>query len=127
MANTDVDEAERVCGEAVVRHPLAAELHYLHAVLLLGLGRGADAADAARRVVYLDRTLAAAHFLLGSILPQEGSRDGACRSYRNARDFASARPPGEEVPLAEGETAGTLAARAERQRARLAAVEEAQP
>jgi chemotaxis protein methyltransferase CheR len=127
LANADVDRAEALCTEASGRHPFSPELNYLRAVLLLALGRGEDAAHAARRVIYLDRTLAAAHFLLGSILQQEGDGAGARRAYRNARDLASARPPGEGVPLAEGETAGPLAARAARQLARLDAVAEARP
>jgi len=127
LANLDVDEAERACSEAAARHPFSTELHYLHAVLLLGLERGDDAVRAARRVVYLDRTLAAAHFLLGSILQQEGDSTDARRAYRNARDLAAARPPEEDVPLAEGETAGQLAERAARQLARLVAIEEVGP
>src|SRR5262249_19592558 len=125
LANVDVEEAERVCADAIARHRFSTELHYLRAVLLLGLECGEDAARAARRVIYLDRSLAAAHFLLGSILQQEGDRAGARRAYRNARDLASARPPAEDVPLAEGETAGPLAERAARQLARLDAVAEA--
>ncbi|MDR3636742.1 MAG: protein-glutamate O-methyltransferase CheR [Isosphaeraceae bacterium] len=127
IANLDVEQAERTCAAAIVRYPFSAELHYLRAVLLLGLERAGEAAAAARRVIYLDRTLAAGHFLLGSILQQEGDGAGARRAYRNARDLASARPPGEDLPLAEGETAGQLADRAARQLARLDAHPEIRP
>ena len=112
LANLDGEEAERACTEAISRYPFSTELHYLRAVLLLSLGRMGDAANAARRVIYLDRTLALAHFLLGSILQQQGDRSGAWRAYRNARDLASQQPPGDVVPLAEGETAGRLAEQA---------------
>jgi chemotaxis protein methyltransferase CheR len=88
---------------------LSAELHYLHAVLLLDLGKNDEAAQALRRVLYLDRTLAVVHFTLGAILRQRGDRAGACRAYRNARDLCAARPAEEAVPLADGEPAGRLA------------------
>lgn len=109
LANVDAAGAERACAGSVARHPLSAELQYLHAVLLLGLGREEGAARAARRALYLDRSLAVAHFLLGSILRKRGDRDGARRAFRNARDLCAARPPGEAVALVEGETTGRLA------------------
>ena len=40
------------CAAEAVQHPLSTELHYLHAVLLLSLGRGDEAARAVRRVLY---------------------------------------------------------------------------
>jgi chemotaxis protein methyltransferase CheR len=109
VANRDVTAAAGACARALERHPLSAELHFLHAVLLLDGNRAEDAARALRRVVYLDRTLAIAHFTLGAVLSQRGDVTGACRAYRNARDLCSARPAEEAVPLAEGETAGRLA------------------
>ena len=111
LANLDADAAERASAEATARHPLSDELHHLRAVLLLGLGRVAEAAGQARRAVYLDRTSAMAHFTLGSILVRLGDRPGAWRAYRNARDLAAARPADEPVPLSDGEPAGRLAAR----------------
>jgi chemotaxis protein methyltransferase CheR len=109
LANVDAEAAERVCAEAAGTRPLDVELHYLHAILLLGLGREAEAARAVRRVLYLDRSLAAAHFALGSLLERRGDRSGACRAYRCAHELAAARPPDEPVPLADGEPAGQLA------------------
>jgi chemotaxis protein methyltransferase CheR len=93
----------------VARHPLAAELHYLHAVLLLALRRDGEAVPALRRVLYLDRSLALAHFTLASVLEQRGDRAGAARAYRNARDLCAARPEDEVLPLADGARAGQLA------------------
>jgi chemotaxis protein methyltransferase CheR len=119
LANLDLDAAERACAEAAARHPLASELHYLRAVLLLGLGREAEAAEAARRAIYLDRSLAIAHFTLGSILQRRGDRAGARRAYRNACDLCAARPADEVVPLTDGELAGRLAAAAQAQMTRL--------
>jgi chemotaxis protein methyltransferase CheR len=120
LANADPIAAEGMCAEAVQRRPLDVELRYLHAILLLGQRRDQEAVQAVRRVLYLDRTLAVAHFTLGTVLERRGDRGGACRAYRAAHDLAVARPPDEPVPLADGEAAGRLAAAAA---ARLAALE----
>ena len=103
LANADVPQAEQVCAAATVRHPLSAELHYLHAILLLGLEQNEAAVSAIRRVLYLDRSLAMAHFTLGAILHELGDVDGARRAYRNTRDLCGNRPPNELVPLSNGE------------------------
>lgn len=113
LANADPAKAERACASAATRHPLAFELHHLRAILLLDLGRAREAAEAARRAIYLDRSLAASHFLLGSILEREGDAGGALRAFRNARDLCASRPPGEIVPLTDGETAARLGRAAE--------------
>jgi chemotaxis protein methyltransferase CheR len=127
LANLDAGRAVEVCAEAATRHPLAAELHYLHAVLLLDAGRDDEAVRAARRALYLDRSLAIVHFALGSMLWRRGDVEGARRAYRNARDLCTARPAGEPVPLAEGEPAGRLAEAAAAQLAVLDAAHEANP
>ena len=109
LANLDVRLAERASAEATARHPLSDELRHLRAVLLLDLGREAEAAREARHAIYIDRNSAMAP------LPpwarswiRLGDRPGAWRAYRNARDLAEARPPDEPVPLSDGETAGRL-------------------
>ncbi len=109
LTGLDLRSAEQACAAAVSRHPLATEMAYLHAALLVDLGRQDEAAEALRRVLYLDASLAVAHFTLGSVLERLGDADGARRAYRNALDLASARPPDEPLPLAEGESAGHLA------------------
>jgi chemotaxis protein methyltransferase CheR len=121
LANLETGRAERACAEAAERHPLAAELHHLHAVLLLELGRDDEAARAARRVTYLDRTLALGHFTLGAILLRRGDQAAARRAYRNARDLSASRPPDEPVPLSDGMPAGRLAEAASAQLAALGA------
>jgi chemotaxis protein methyltransferase CheR len=120
LANLDALRAERAAAEAAARHPLRAELHYLHGALLLGLGRNDEAILAVRRALYLDRSLAAAHCTLGALLERRGDEAGARRAYRNARDLCAARPPEEEVPLTDGEHAGRLAEAADARLALLA-------
>lgn len=119
MANLDCPGAERACAEAIARHPFSCELHFLRSALLAQLGRVDDACAEARRVIYLDRSLAIAHFLLGTLLRQGGDRAGAWRAYRNVRDLCSGRPDDEIVPLSDGETAGQLASSARQEMARL--------
>jgi chemotaxis protein methyltransferase CheR len=113
LANLRTEEAAQKCTLFTARHPLSAELHYLHAVLLMEMNLDVDAVHAAQRAVFLDRSLAIAHFLLGSILQRRGSLEGAKRAFRNARELAAARPPDEIVPLSEHETARLLTKAAE--------------
>jgi chemotaxis protein methyltransferase CheR len=124
LANLDPAEAERACALAAARHLLSPELHYLHAVLLMGLGREGDAVRAVRRALYLDPALAVAHFTLGTLLVRLGDRAGARRAYRNAADLCAGRPPAEVVPLSEGERNGRLAEAAAAQAALLEATGE---
>ncbi len=119
LANLDAARAETACAELASRHPLSAELHYLHAVLLIENEHADRAADAARRVIYLDRNLALAHFTLGSILRRRGDLNGARRAFRNARNIAKRRPADEIVPLSDGETTAQLVEAAEIQLHRL--------
>jgi chemotaxis protein methyltransferase CheR len=112
LVHIDPAQAERACARATAAQALVPELHLLHAMLLLELGRCEEATEAARRLLYLDRSLAVGHFTLGLILRRCGDAAGAGRAFRNARDLCAARPAEELVPLADGERAGRLAAAA---------------
>ena len=101
-------EAERIAQAALRRHPLDAQLHYLRATLLVALDRGEDAEHEAGRALYLDPSLAVAHFLLGTILRMRGARADALRAFRNVRDLCAARPSDESVPAGGGERTGAL-------------------
>jgi len=109
LANLDVSQAEQVCTQSLSCHPLSCELSYLRSMLLADLGKLDEACTAARRVLYLDRTLAIVHFFLGGLLRRQGHGEGARRAYRNAQELCAVRPPQEEVPLSDGELAGGLA------------------
>ena len=118
LANLDPLAAVRLCAEAAVRHPLAAELRYLEAVLLLGLGRLPESERAARQALYLEPSLGVVHLMLGHILRRQGDGAGAWRAFRAAESLCASLPPETLVPLGDGERAGRLAevARAERTR-----------
>jgi chemotaxis protein methyltransferase CheR len=109
LANTTGSvAAAEAAGLDAARFPLSAELHFLHAVLLVSLRRDEEAGDVLRRVLYLDRSLAVAHFVVGSLLARRGDIGGARAAYRNARDLAASRSPEELLPLSDGEPAGRL-------------------
>jgi chemotaxis protein methyltransferase CheR len=119
QANVSPEVAAAACAEAAARFPLAPGLRYLEAVLLLGLGRLAEAERAARQVVYLDPRLAVAHLTLGHVLRRRNDTAGAARAFRSAEELCAALPPDTAVPLSEGERAGSLARIAHDERLRL--------
>jgi chemotaxis protein methyltransferase CheR len=97
------EDAERLVAAELGRHPLDAPLHYLSATLLLALGRHVEAEGKAQRALYLDRSLAVAHFLMGTLLRRRGDLAGALRAFRNVRQLCVAAPG--QAPVAVGETA----------------------
>lgn len=109
------------CEAALRRHRLVAGLHHVHALLLLGSGRLAEAEDAARRAVYLDRGFVMAHVAVASIARCRGRAAIAGRSLRNAAELVGRLADDAVVPLADGATAAELRAvlaRVQQQQAR---------
>jgi chemotaxis protein methyltransferase CheR len=111
----ELDPAATEAAAAIRVYPLAAELHYMRAIVLVGLGQCDEAAASLRRVIYLDPSLAVAHFTLGSILWRSGAVADARRCYRNVLALSAERPPQESLRLSEGETAGRMAEAARNQ------------
>lgn len=106
---------EAECRAALQRHPMATEIHYLHALSLLNSSQPVAAAAALRRAIYLDPSLAIVHFTLGSVLAGVGDVVGAQRAYRNAEHCAEARSADEPVPFAPEISACGLASAAARE------------
>ena len=106
------EAAQGAVQAALVRHPLDAPLHYLAATLLLSLDRRDDAEREAQRALYLDRSLAVAHFLLGTLLRTRGDQPGALRAFRNVRDLCAARAADEAVLAGDGTRSSELQAAA---------------
>jgi chemotaxis protein methyltransferase CheR len=121
LANRDPALAERECHAALGEHPHSTELLYVHAAILMELGRDAAALQALRALLFLDRKQAAAHLTMASVLRRLGRRDDARRSLRNAAELLEAMPPDAPVPLAEPELAGRLAVAAAAELAMLGA------
>jgi Flp pilus assembly protein TadD len=93
---------------ALDRHRDNAELHYLHAVLVAQSAHFTESARAAKRALYLDRSLIVAHLALGSALASIGDDERARRSFIAAERLLSAMPPEAAVPGTDGEPAGRL-------------------
>lgn len=77
-------DADVECVRALDLNRLSPELHYLHATLLLEAGQPREAANAARRALYLDPRFVMAHMLLGDALAHLGEAARAARSFENA-------------------------------------------
>ena len=103
-----LEDASRVCAEALDHRRDIPELHYLQAVLVAQGGQFAESVLAARRALYLDRSMIVAHLALGSALVSSGDTEGARRAFTVSERLLSAMPPDEEVPASDGEPAGRL-------------------
>jgi len=110
-----LEQAERACGSAIDRHRTSAELMCLQAVVLAAAGRSDEAIGAARRALYLDRTLAMAHLVLGNALLQAGDPSGARRSLETAETLLQTLAPDALVPASDGEPAARLVGLVRRQ------------
>ena len=101
-------EADEECVRALDLHRLAPELHYLHATLLRAADEHREAANAARRALYLDRTFAMAYLQLGDLLVHLGDAPRAERAFEGAvRELANSTDD-EPVPAADGVPASRL-------------------
>jgi chemotaxis protein methyltransferase CheR len=111
-----VVEAERAAADACRDTGMDPELHYLHAVLLVELGRAPEALESLRRVSYLDPGFVMAWMTLGMTLRATGDTEGARRAFRSAQRLCARLPPDAPIPMADGATAtylGRIAAREE--------------
>ena len=109
FANRDGSEvALEELDRFVERFPLSTELHLLRATLRIDLAYHLEAIQSLRHVLYLDRSLIIAHFMLATAFRRQGRLHEARRAYRNARDLAIARDPDERLPLADGERARAI-------------------
>jgi chemotaxis protein methyltransferase CheR len=116
--------AGEACAAGLERHPVSAELLYLHGVLLGESGRPGDAVAALRRALYADRSFAVVHLALGGQFLRVGDGGGARRAFRNAARLLDESPADTVAPGSDGARAGRLASLA---RAQLALLEETAP
>jgi chemotaxis protein methyltransferase CheR len=103
-----LETAGRICAAALDEFRDVAELHYLHAVLLGQGGQFAESARAAKRAIYLDRTMIVAHLALGGALVNEGDSAAALRAFAAAERLLATLPADAIVPSTDGEPAGRL-------------------
>lgn len=83
-------EAGKALAAALETYPRSADLHLLESVLFSEAGRWADAERAARRALYLDRTLTLAHVALGDALAKQGDSRAAKRNFESAAALIAA-------------------------------------
>jgi chemotaxis protein methyltransferase CheR len=102
--------AAQAAIDALRDFPLCPELHHLHAVVCMEIGRSEAAIASLRRVLYIDPTLAVAHFMLASVLRRAGRRDEAQRAYQAALAACAAQSPDEVLPLSDGAPVRSLIA-----------------
>ncbi|MGK2961968.1 MAG: CheR family methyltransferase [Gemmatimonadaceae bacterium] len=101
-------EAGEATARALETFPAQAELHLIDAVLSGEAGRWVDSETAARRAIYLDRTLIAAHLALGDALARLGNKSGARRSFDNAASLLDLADSESDVPGSGGMSAARL-------------------
>jgi chemotaxis protein methyltransferase CheR len=101
-------EADEECVRALDLHRLAPELHYLHATLLRAADQHREAANAARRALYLDGSFIMAHLQLGDLLAHLGETERAARAFERAFSELGSVPDDEPVPAADGVPASRL-------------------
>ncbi len=112
-------EADQACVVALEQHRMSSELTYLHTILLIQAGMYRDATMAARRALYLDRTMVVAHMAMATACSRSGATEAAIRALANAEALLEGIPPESIVPSSDGETAARLLAMARVQRSLL--------
>ena len=83
-------------------------VHFYRALVLEQLGRHADAEQALRRVIYLDRSYVLGHYYLGLLLQKRGSRQQAARSFNNVLQLLARISPDQVFADGDGITAAEL-------------------
>lgn len=117
-----LEEAGRACATALDWHRDNAQLHYIHSILVAQAGLREESARAAKRAIYLDRSMIVAHLALGTALAGTPDQAGAQRAFGVAERMLAEMPPSDEVPHSDGEPAGRLLELA-RAQARLAVIQ----
>lgn len=104
----DLAMAADACAKGLARHPDAAELHVVESAIEAHRERFGASAQAARRALYLDRTLAVAQLALGTAMLRMGDHAGADRALRAAERMLAGVNPRESVKASDGATAYDL-------------------
>lgn len=103
-----LEEALALAEDALERFPVSEELLFLSSIVLTGLGRHVEAAQAARRLVFLDSTLAMAHYTLATALWAVGDRHGATHAYQQAIKACGLHAPDAAARFSDDLTYGQL-------------------
>lgn len=93
------DKAAKSCNEMVAKNPLAAEPHYLMALLAQERGDFAEARDMLKKAIYLDHSFIAAYLDLGDLYARESDSVRAGKMRATARDLLKSLPGDAQVKL----------------------------
>lgn len=102
------EAAEHVIRMALARDAVCAPAHYVHALILEGLGRVGEAYEALRRTAYLDPTYVLAYFSLASLLDTMGQSARARKSLDRVVELLDTADDEHVIDEHEGLTAGRL-------------------
>lgn len=104
----DLAEADSWCRKAIAADKLNPLCHFLHATILQEQRRPEDAVASLKKVLYLDADFVPGHFVLGNLLRAHGRGREASKCFENALSILESREAEEELPGADGMTAGRL-------------------
>jgi chemotaxis protein methyltransferase CheR len=102
------EEAERWCHKAIQINKLALDAYYTLALVLQHQGQVAQAIDAMKKVVYIDRHYVPAHFGLADLYHTAGKLSKALKSLDNTSRLLEGQAEDALVAGAEGVTVGRL-------------------
>lgn len=106
----ELAEALAACDDALALDKVNPSLHYLRACILQELNRMSEAADAFRRVLFLDPRSAMAQFALGCLAERQGDVAEARRQFALVLQLLAEHNRGDVLPGGEGLTVGRLRA-----------------
>lgn len=101
-------DAHAWCEKAITQNKLDVTSHYLLATILEEEGQAGQAIGSLKRALYLDPDFVLAHFTLGNLTYREGRVRESGKHFANALSLLSAYRHEQELPEAEGMTAGRL-------------------
>ncbi|MFP4345009.1 MAG: CheR family methyltransferase [Anaerolineales bacterium] len=101
-------EAERWCIRAIEVNKVALEPYYTLALVRQHQGELAQAVEAMKKVVFLDRTFVLGHYGLAGLYHDQGRLAPALKSLDNVRRLLKALPDQEIVPQSGGISVGSL-------------------
>ncbi len=103
-----LEEARTWSEKAISTDKLRPAFHYLRGAILQEQGDEPGAADALRRVLYLDHNFVMAHVSLGNLRRRHGKRRDSNKHFQSALALLQCRPAEEPVPETEGMSSGRL-------------------
>lgn len=103
-----LEKALTWCKQAIEKDKVAASYYYLQATIEQELDRNAEAIESLKKSLYLDSRFIIGHITLGNLLRQNNHKEQAKKHYRNALQLLEGCSDEEQIPCAEGLTAGRL-------------------